>query len=66
MISTLFQFPEFRKGDHVKVKDGPFQNFQGTVDKILAGRDVAVVMLEIFGRHTPLELEFREIERAKA
>ncbi|MCA9284513.1 MAG: transcription termination/antitermination factor NusG [Phycisphaerales bacterium] len=56
---------EFAKGDHVTIKEGPFQNFQGTVDEVLPERGLVRVLVTIFGRQAPIELEYWQIARAE-
>ena len=53
----------FEKGDTVKIKEGPFENFEGSVDEVLEGKGLVRVMVEIFGRPTPVELEYWQVER---
>ena len=57
---------EFKKGDAVKVKEGPFENFDGTVDEIFPDKGVVRVIVTIFGRATPLELEYWQLEKVEA
>ncbi len=52
----------FEKGESVRVVDGPFINFNGTVDEVNQGKGKVRVMVSIFGRATPVELEFPQIE----
>ena len=54
---------DFNKGDQVKIKEGAFENFEGVVDEILPDRGLARVITTIFGRPTPVELEFWQIEK---
>jgi transcription termination/antitermination protein NusG len=54
---------EFQKGDHIKIKDGPFENMEGTVDELLPDQGKVKVIVTIFGRATPLEIEYWQIER---
>lgn len=54
----------FDKGETVKVNDGPFVNFNGVVDEIDPDRGKLRVMVSIFGRATPVELEYWQVERA--
>ncbi len=54
---------QFEKGDLVKVMDGPFANFSGSVEEINPERERVKVMVTIFGRQTPVELEFHQIEK---
>ena len=53
----------FEKGENVRVIDGPFTNFNGTVEDINPDKGKVRVMVSIFGRATPVELEFPQIER---
>ena len=55
---------EFEKGDHVKIKEGPFENMEGTVDELLPDQGKVRVIVTIFGRATPIELEHWLIEKA--
>ena len=52
----------FEKGESVRVIDGPFVNFNGTVDEVNQGKGKVRVMVSIFGRATPVELEFPQVE----
>lgn len=52
----------FRIGDHVKVIDGPFSNFTGSVDEVNQERGKVKVMVSIFGRATPVELDFLQVQ----
>jgi transcriptional antiterminator NusG len=51
------------KGDKVKVTNGPFENFEGEVDEILQDQGKVRIITTIFGRPTPLELQYWEIEK---
>lgn len=53
----------FRSGDFIKVVDGPFNNFNGTVEEVYPDKMKVKVMVSIFGRKTPLELDYLQIER---
>ena len=59
------QKPEmpFDPGDAVKVVDGPFNNFTGFVEEVLPDKMKVRVMVSIFGRKTPLELDYLQVER---
>lgn len=52
----------FRQGDRVKINDGTFENFEGEVDAIDQTNGRVTVMINIFGRSTPVELEYWQIE----
>jgi transcriptional antiterminator NusG len=54
---------EFEKGDVVKINDGAFENFEGAVDSIDPERGVVRVIVSIFGRSTPLDIEYWQIEK---
>jgi transcriptional antiterminator NusG len=51
------------RGDRVKIRDGPFENFEGTVEEVIEGRGLVKVMLIIFNRPTPVDLEYWQVER---
>jgi transcriptional antiterminator NusG len=53
----------FHVGEHVKVIDGPFSDFNGVIDEINPERGKLKVMVGIFGRETPVELDFLQVER---
>lgn len=52
----------FKKGDRVKINEGTFENFEGDVDTIDEGTGRVQVMINIFGRSTPVEFEYWQIE----
>ena len=54
---------EFKKGDMIKIREGAFENFEGTVDSIDSGRGIVKVIVTIFGRSTPLDIEYWQIEK---
>ncbi len=54
---------EFEKNDIVKICNGAFENFEGTVDSIDSERGVVRVIVTIFGRSTPLDIEYWQIEK---
>lgn len=53
----------FEKGETVRINDGPFANFQGKVDEINPERNTLRVLVTIFGRATPVELDFLQVEK---
>jgi len=54
---------QFAKGQSVRVTDGPFAEFIGTVDEVHPERNKVRVLVSIFGRETPVELDFLQIEK---
>jgi len=54
----------FNVGEVVRIKDGAFENFEGAIQEIDAERGKLKLMVSIFGRSTPVELEFWQVERA--
>jgi len=55
----------FRIGDTIKVVDGPFNDFSGFVEEINMEKNKVKVMVSIFGRHTPVELDFLQVKVEK-
>ena len=53
----------FRKGQSIRVTDGPFIDFVGVVDDISAEKGKVKVLLSLFGRETPVELDFLQVEK---
>ncbi len=55
---------QFDKGDNVRIIDGPFSNFNGFVEEVDTDHNKLRVMVTIFGRQTPVELNFLQVEKA--
>jgi transcriptional antiterminator NusG len=53
----------FEKSESVKIIDGPFTNFSGKVDEVNTDRNTLRVLVTIFGRSTPVELDFLQVEK---
>jgi len=54
---------EFEKDDQIKIREGAFENFEGIVDSIDPERGIVKVIVTIFGRSTPLDIEYWQIEK---
>jgi transcriptional antiterminator NusG len=54
---------EFSKGDSVKITEGPFSGFNGVINEIKPDKSKLEVLVSIFGRATPVELDFTQVER---
>jgi transcriptional antiterminator NusG len=54
----------FKVGERVRIVDGPFNDFRGTVDALDMERSKVRVMVNFFGRETPVELDFLQVEKA--
>jgi transcription termination/antitermination protein NusG len=54
----------FEVGEAVKVVDGPFQDFNGTVEEVRPEKGKVRVLISIFGRATPVELDFVQVEKS--
>ena len=56
----------YEHGEHVRIIDGPFTNFTGVVEEVNVDRSTLKVMVTIFGRSTPVELDFLQVARYDA
>jgi transcription antitermination factor NusG len=54
---------KFQKNESVRITEGPFANFNGVVDDVNEDRETLKVMVTIFGRSTPVELDFGKVEK---
>jgi len=54
---------EFEAGQSVRIKDGPFENYEGVVEEIHPEKGILKVNVFIFGRSTPVEMEYHQVER---
>ena len=54
---------QFEKGDHVRVTDGAFANFTGTIEEVNHEKHKVRVLVSIFGRATPVELDYIQVEK---
>jgi len=54
---------DLEAGDGVKIKEGPFENFDGTVDEVFPTKGQVRVIVTIFGRPTPCDLEYWQVEK---
>jgi len=55
---------QFERGDSVRITDGPFSNFNGLVDEVDTDHNKLRVLVTIFGRQSPVELNFLQVEKA--
>ena len=56
---------KFEKSEQVRINEGPFANFTGTVDDVNEDRQTLKVMVSIFGRSTPVEIEFSKVDKVE-
>jgi transcriptional antiterminator NusG len=53
----------FSSGEQVKIVDGPFESFTGTIEEVNHERNKLKVMVQIFGRSTPVEVDLLQVEK---
>jgi transcription termination/antitermination protein NusG len=56
----------FEKGEHVSIKEGPFQGYEGTVDEVMPEKGMVRVLVTIFGRQAPIDLEEWQISKSES
>jgi transcriptional antiterminator NusG len=56
---------EFVSGDHVTINEGPFENYEGTIDAVMPDKGMVRVLVTIFGRQAPVELEYWQVEKSE-
>ena len=54
---------DFDSGDNIKIVEGAFKNFEGVVDEVIGDKGLLRVVVTIFGRPTPVELEYWQVEK---
>ena len=68
-VKTAHEKPKpkysFERGDQVRINEGPFTSFNGVVDDVNVDKNTLKVMVTIFGRATPVDLDFEHVELAK-
>ncbi len=55
---------EFSPGDHVTINEGPFESYEGTIDEVMPDKGMVRVLVTIFGRQAPVELEYWQVEKS--
>jgi transcriptional antiterminator NusG len=55
---------DFAAGDAVTIKEGPFQNYEGTVESTLPDKGIVRVLVTIFGRQVPVDVEYWQVAKA--
>ncbi len=64
-VKTTVVSIDFNEGENIKIIDGPFANFQGVIEEVKSDKKKLRVMVSIFGRSTPVELDFAQVEKVR-
>ena len=56
---------DFEKGDHVRIKEGSFENFEGAVEEVNPEKGTVKVTIMVFGRPTPIDFEYWKVEKSE-
>lgn len=62
-VKTTIVSLEFHEGENIKITEGPFANFQGLIEEVKTDKRKLRVMVSIFGRSTPVDLDFSQVEK---
>ena len=65
MITARGESESYKPGDRVTFTEGPFEDYDGTVEEVLHDKGLVRVMVNIFGRQAPIEVEYRQIRKAE-
>ena len=65
MITVRGESENYAPGARVTITEGPFEDFDGTVEEVLHDKGLVRVLVTIFGRQAPIELEYWQIQRAE-
>ena len=60
---TIIPEIPFTLGEHIRIKDGPFSDLTGIIDELNAERGKLKALVSIFGRETPVELDFTQVKK---
>jgi len=63
-ISEVHVNIKFKKGDNVRIKEGPFENFEGKIDEVIAAKGIVKVTTIVFNRPTSVELGYWQVEES--
>ena len=65
MISARSESENYKPGDRVTITEGPFEDYDGTVEEVLHDKGCVRVLVNIFGRLAPIEAEYWQIQKAE-